>query len=153
MRITALTLLILVAGSTDGAALLYVLALVPLAGALMFLGFLVRPARRPRRRKVQRDDRNWRGVHRSASPPGRHAPARGTRLKGLSRQAQLEERTMEVSTAWAMREDTEAWVPPIAHEHEPYRDGVRIRCRLCLMDVEQPERLGEIGASGTQTGA
>lgn len=181
MRVTLLTLLILVGMSTDAQVLLLALALLPAAGAVMFLGFLLRPAVK---RKPQRDDRAWRGTHREPPTRGRHSPARGTRLRGVSRQTQLEEHTVSVTAAWALtdaqrlqedqealrgdvariygvprslleppaddplKETTEAWLAPEPHEHEPYRDGVRIRCRTCKLDLDQPEGMPEVGKGG-----
>jgi hypothetical protein len=96
MRISLFTLAMLVAMSSDLQILLWALALLPAAGTLMFVGFLLRPARR---RRVQGDNARWRGVHRTRQTPGRHSPARGQRLQGVSRQAQLEERTVYVDAA------------------------------------------------------
>jgi hypothetical protein len=180
MRISLLTLAMLVAMNSDLQVLLWALALLPAAGALMFVGFLLKPAAR----RVQRDDRAWRGVHRTRQAPGRHSPARGKRLQGLSRQAQLEERTVSVDAAALgldrealrrdrdaligdvariygvprklleppaddpLKETTEAWQAPEPHVHEPYRDGVRLRCRTCKLDLPEPEGMPEIGPHG-----
>lgn len=166
MRITLLTLATLVAMEADLQVLLWTLALMPAAGALMFLGFLLRPAARKR---PQRDDRAWRGVHRTRQAPGRHSPARGKRLQGLSRQAQLEERTVSVDAAALLgdrdrlREDVariygvpKAMLEPSTEDptqvwctdHKPYRDGVRIRCRTCKLDLDQPEDYPPVGQNG-----
>ena len=181
MRVTLLTLAILLGMSMDAQVLLWTLALLPGAGAAMFLGFLLRPAAR---RKPQSDTRAWRGVHREPAKPGRHSPARGSRLQGLSRQAQLEERTVSVDAAALgldqarlrmdretlrddvariygvprklleppagdpLKETTEAWQAAEAHEHEPWRDGLRLRCRTCKLDLDQPEGMPEIGQHG-----
>lgn len=141
MRVTALTLAMLVAMDTDAQVLLWFVALVPALVAATFALFLLSYLRRPRRR-VQRDDRRWRGVHRRTrrpSPPGRHAPARGQRLKGVSRQTQVEEPTVAVSN------------PFTAHEHKPYRDGVRIRCEVCKLDLPRPDGQPDIGRHGFQS--
>lgn len=166
MRVTLLTLLILVGMSADAQVLLWTLALMPAAGALMFVGFMLRPAAR---RRPQRDDRNWRGVHRSYSPPGRHSPARGKRLQGVSRQAQLEERTVSVDRAALLgdrerptgdvariygvpramaapttEDPTRAWCA----KHIPVKDGSRIRCCTCLLDLPEPEDYPAVGKAG-----
>ncbi len=166
MRISLLTLAMLVAMNSDLQVLLCALALLPAAGALMFVGFLLKPA--AKRRRVQGDNARWRGVHRTRQAPGRHSPARGKRLQGLSRQAQLEERTVSVDAAalgldrealrgdvertlgpaYLLKETTEAWQAPEPHVHEPYRDGVRLRCRTCRLDLDQPEGMPEIGPHG-----
>lgn len=103
MRLTLLTLVILVSLDADLAVLLWVAALTPGIATLAFV-CLLRPFRRPppRRRGYGRDNSRWRGVHRRPrrdTPPGRHTPARGKRLKGISRQAQLEEQTVSVDAA------------------------------------------------------
>lgn len=78
-------------------------------------------------------------AHRRSSPrppKGRHAPGRG-RFEGLSRQAQLEERTVPVGIAAVQ-----------LHEHQPYEDGLRLRCRVCQLDLERPASQPEIGGNG-----
>lgn len=156
MRTALLTLAMLVAMDSDLQALLWVLGLMPAAAALFFVGFLLKPAA-PRRRVPGRgahgtgkptEGNRWKGLHRSLQRPGRHAPARGQRLRGVSRQAQLEEPTVAVSPA-----DVARWfdVPEKLLEcsdHQPYRDGVRIRCSACKLDLDQPEGQPEIGRNG-----
>jgi hypothetical protein len=155
MRVVLLTLAIMLGMEADLQVLMWAMALLSAAAVAMFLGFMFRPAAK---RRVQEDDRKWRGVHREREEPGRHAPARGKRLQGLSRQAQLEERTVYVTPAVLLRpstdplkETTEAWLAPEPHVHTPYRDGVRIRCRTCKLDLDQPEGMPEVGAGGVHT--
>jgi hypothetical protein len=90
----------------------------------------------------------------------------------MSRQAQLEERTEHIDVAALkldreslrrdvariygvperlldpLKETTEAWQAPEPHEHEPWRDGLRLRCRTCKLDLPQPEGMPEIGQHG-----
>jgi hypothetical protein len=166
MRITLLTLAVLLLADTDAQVMLLFMGLLPAAGTLFVLAFLLAPAARRRPVPVSRDNSRWTGVHRRprrALPPGRHTPARGRRLEGVSRQAQLEERTEQIDPRpllaevlklqrdqWALREGTEAWLAA-AHAHEPYRDGLRLRCRSCKLDLDQPEGMPEVGAGGMQT--
>lgn len=184
MRVTLLTLAIMLGMEADLQVLMWAMALLPAGAVATFLGFMLRPAAK---RRVQEDNRKWRGVHREPSTPGRHAPARGQRLQGLSRQAQLEERTVYVTPAALLQRDsrrlqadrdallgdvarlygvprsllgppepgpdplketTEAWLAPSPHVHTPYRDGVRLRCRSCKLDLDQPEGMPEIGGHG-----
>lgn len=162
MRITLLTLAILLGMSADAQVLLWVLVLLPGAGAMMFVGFLLRPAAK---KKPQRDDRAWRGVHRERQAPGRHSPARGRRLQGVSRQAQLEERTVSVDRA-ALLGDRDRLTEDVARiygvpkrfleertrewctNHVPERDGSRLRCRSCRMDLPEPEGYPGVGKAG-----
>ena len=74
---------------------------------------------------------DWRGgAHRAGKPrprPGRHEPAKGRWSAAYV--SRLGEDTAQIDRA------------PFAsagHVHEPYRDGVRIRCRVCKLDVPMP---------------
>lgn len=108
-----------------------------------------RPATAWREGERHLDERpaDWRPAHRDTSPlqrPGRHTPGRG-RWADRSRQGQLDEGTLEISAAYALREDVEVIRP---HEHTPFRDGLRIRCSTCLLDVARPGGMPEVGAGG-----
>lgn len=169
MRMALLTMAMLVAMDSDLQALLWVAILAAPAVALGFVGFLLKPAA-PRRRVPGRgahgtgkptEGNRWKGLHRVLQKPGRHAPARGQRLRGVSRQAQLEEPTVSVGLR-----DVARWfdVPerllrpasaaaPWCTDHQPFRDGIRIRCRTCKLDLDRPEDQPDIGRNGFRSWA
>jgi len=103
MRLTLLTLVMLVALDSDWALLLSLVAALPVLIVATFLALWLAPAVR---RRGQSETGRWHGEHRyqrRPSAPGRHTPARGRRLQGVSRQAQLEEPTVSVDAAAILR--------------------------------------------------
>lgn len=79
------------------------------------------------------EDRQWRGVHRAGAPAytPSHGPGRGMwRAPYMDR---LDEGTVSVDPSVLLRGAGGV------HEHRPYRDGVRLRCSTCRLDLPRPD--------------
>lgn len=145
MRVTLMTLVILASMDADLEYLLWLAAFTPLAAAVTLLGFLLQPRPAPSQEAWgdlgrHGDPRpvDWRPAHRRSSrrvPPGRHEPGRGRWAAPML--DRIGEATQSVDARTVLD-----------HAHEPYRDGVRIRCRRCKLDLDQPEGMPPVGRNG-----
>jgi hypothetical protein len=148
MRIAALTLVMLVAMETDTSALIWLIAGLPLLLVGTFVALLVpwRAREAPPRPQPTRLTGPGVGRHQGVgeSKPrrgGGHRPGRkGRHAVGvapwpLERIGRVGEETTEI------------------HVHQPWEDGLRLRCRTCKLDLPRPAGQPEIGRYGFQSWA